>query len=377
MKRVVLLKSHSSSQGGLEKHTSRIAKAFLDRGFPVTLLTTGKPPSSTPFPVYGANLRKWPSFIKIEQFDAFCQKWVRENGADIIFGMDRNRVQTHMRAGNGVHAAYLDSRTPVEGCFKSLLCKINPLHRKILSIEKQAFENKSLKTIFTNSHLVKEQITKYYNVDPQKIKVVHNGVEWEEMSEPFSLWQEKKSSICQVFQLNPDHFHFLFIGNGFLRKGLDRLLLALSLLDRKDVHLSVVGKDKFLEVYKTKAISLGLKNQVRFFGPVPNVNPFYQFADALAIPSFYDPFANVTVEALAMGLFVVSSKQNGGSEVITEQNGMVVDHFDIEKLIQALQQAINHKKTAESAIQIRTGVKHLDFAKQLNTLIDLSLKSVS
>ena len=64
------------------------------------------------------------------------------------------------------------------------------------------------------------------------------------------------------------------------------------------------------------AAKLNIQRRVTFFGPQKEIRPFYQFADALVIPSFYDPFANVTVEALAMGLFVVSSKSNGGHEIL-------------------------------------------------------------
>ncbi len=57
------------------------------------------------------------------------------------------------------------------------------------------------------------------------------------------------------------------------------------------------------------------------------MRPFYQLADALAIPSFYDPFANVTVEALAMGLFVVSSRSNGGFEILDPSKGIIIENL--------------------------------------------------
>lgn len=374
MKRVVLLKSRSTSQGGLEKHAKRIADAFVKKGASVTLLTTGTPPVASSIPVYAAKTSLWPSFLRMEQFDTFCQSWVKEHGAEIVFGMDRNRSQTHIRAGNGVHAAFLESRLFTEGKFKSLLCKINPLHRKILELEKAAFESKELKTLFTNSHLVKHQVLQYYNVDPAKIEVIHNGVEWEEMKSSFETWEEKRALLCQTHNLNPNHFHLLFIGHGYLRKGLDRLLLGLSLLKNKEVHLSIIGKDKQLETYRAKVIHLGLENQVRFFGPVTDVHSFYQLADALLIPSFYDPFANVTVEALAMGLYVVSSKHNGGCEILNSSNGHIIqDLLDENEMVQVLEKTLQMRKTNKSALQIRESVKHLDFSKQLDRLTTRAL----
>ena len=73
-----------------------------------------------------------------------------------------------------------------------------------------------------------------------------------------------------------------------------------------------------MDSYRAKAVQLGSKPKSASWSAGGNP-PFYQMADALVIPSFYDPFANVTVEALAMGLFVLSSKHNGGPEILTKK----------------------------------------------------------
>lgn len=355
MKHVVLLKSKGS--GGLEKYASRVEKAFVEKGARVTVLSPTK--------------MIWPGFIRLELFDRYVQNWLKENQADVVFGMDRNRFQTHIRAGNGVHAAYLKSRLEVEGRLKRLSCWINPLHRKILEIEKCAFEWNGLRKVFTNSQMVKDQILENYSMEPGKVQVVHNGVEWHEMQSDFDEWEEGRSLGLKKFGLDPDRFYFLFIGHGYLRKGLDRLLIGLSQMKRKDVSLLVVGKDKQIDLYRAKAEQLGLKDRVHFFGPSREVSLFYQIADALVIPSFYDPFANVTVEALAMGLFVVSSRTNGGCEILTPENGTVIeDLFDNNAMIQALEIALMRCKTKESAGRMRESVRNLDFSKQMRALVE-------
>jgi len=380
VEKVVLLKSGVKNAGGLEKTASRIAAGFQEYGANVSILTTTtrrNPPfgrTSNSIALHALKTPAWPSFIRIQQFDKQVQRWLQDNPADIVFGMDRNKHQTHIRAGNGVHAAYLKSRIATEGRFKYNVCLFNPLHRKILQIEKEAFENPKLKKIFTNSHMVKREILEHYAVNSAKISVIHNGVEWEEMREDFTSWPEQKRAFCQLFNLDPDHLHLLFIGNGYLRKGLTPLLTALSRLQRKDVHLSIVGKDRHQDRYEALANMLGLRSQVRFFGSQTNVRPFYQIADVLAIPSFYDPFANVTVEALAMGLFILSSKTNGGSEILTPQTGAIIDELhSIESVVASLEQALLHRKTKESAMIQRSAIEHLDYGKQIKQLIESCL----
>ncbi len=372
LKHVVLLKSRAQNNGGLEKYASRIAQEFANRGAKISILTTGKTQSS-PSPLisfYPFVTIAWPSFLKMEQFDRSVQRWILDQKPDLVFGMDRNRFQTHYRAGNGVHISYLKSRILTEGKLKHWMCLLNPMHRKILELEKAAFENPRLEKLFANSHMVKNELLEHYRIDPKKIEVIHNGVEWKEMEGAFSDHPNAKLRAAGKLHLDPNCFHFLFIGNGYLRKGLAVLLEALARIKTKEFHLSVVGKDNKIEYFQAKAIQLGLKNKVHFFGPREDMTPFYQLSDVLVIPSFYDPFANVTIEALAMGLFILSSKYNGGHEILTAQNGIVVeDLLAIDSLASALDTCLKHPKTKTSAKEIRGSVEHLDFSKQLDKLI--------
>ncbi|MBI3212037.1 MAG: glycosyltransferase family 4 protein [Simkania negevensis] len=256
--------------------------------------------------------------------------------------------------------------------------RFNPLHQKILEIEKIAFEDPKLRLLFTNSHMVKGEIIRYYNTPPEKIQVIHNGVEWKEMETDFSTWLEKKQIICAKLGLDPSCYHFLFVGNGYKRKGLFLLLNALAHLPFKEFHLTVVGKDNNMQEFINIAEKLGLKNQVSFFGERSNIRPFYQYCDCLIIPSLYDPFANVTIEALAMGLFVVSSKSNGGYEVLTKENGAIIeDLFALDSLKETLLSAIEHPKTWIRSQNIRNSIKYLDYPHPLKTLIDATLGSTS
>ena len=373
-KQVVLLKSQVAQQGGLEKYASRIAHGFIDRGMNVSILTTDNSKNSPEVDVHSIKTCRWPAFWRMEQFDRFVQQYLKDHPTDLVFGMDRNRYQTHYRAGNGVHAAFLKSRRYTDGVFKQISFRFNPLHRKILELEKAAFENPTLEKLFANSQMVRREILEYYRTDPSKIQVIHNGVEWHEMENDFSQWSQIKNRLAREKGLDPSQFHFLFIGNGYLRKGLKQLMQALSHLKTTDFHLSVIGKDSSLKDYQRLAYSLHLENHISFFGPQKEIRPFYQIADALVIPSFYDPFANVTVEALAMGLYVVSSKSNGGHEVLSHENGEVISNLlDIDSVADSVSHAMDHPKTNTSANQIRASVKHLDFSNQMQQLIDACL----
>jgi len=370
---VTILKSQLDRKGGLEKYTWEIAKTFCQSGSNVTLLTSGD--VKAPFSSDRLNIVSFPidslfSYLNVRRFDQSCQRFLKDHPTPIVFGLDRNSEQSHIRAGNGVHAAYLRHRAKKEGALKALSFKINPLHRSLLAIEKKSFESRKLRTLFTNSHMVKNEVLEIYNIPAEKIEVVHNGVEWFQMLADFEQWQEKREELIAELSLDPQAYQLLFIGHNYQRKGLENLLKGMSLIKTTPMQLCVIGKEKKISYFKQMAQHLGLEKSVRFLGQRSDIRRFYQMADALAIPSSYDPFANVTVEALAMGLYVISSKTNGGHEVLRPYSGTTIDHLDDPHSVAlAIQRAVGTFKSVSSSTQIRASVEHLDFPNQLNRII--------
>jgi UDP-glucose:(heptosyl)LPS alpha-1,3-glucosyltransferase len=370
---IIFLKNHlGGKEGGLEKQTRHLLDAFTKKGCEVSLLT-GSP---GPFP-YPATTTPMPSFLsahKILAFDRFCKKALSRTSYDIIFGLDRNSFQTHLRAGNGVHRASLEIRKRHEGFIKRNTFALNPLHQLILGIEKKAFENPALQKVFTNSAMVKNQILEHYHIEEKKILVVHNGVEWNEKQKPFENWKKGRQELIEKWDLPKDVFHFLFVGHDFKRKGLKDLLYALSCVKNPDFFLSIIGNDKHEKFYKILARRLGLSDKVRFFGKQHDVTGFYQLADSLVIPSHYDPFANVTIEALASGVFVITSRYNGAHEILQDLTGKVLaDTANKESFAAVLDAAMLQPKTEATASFIRNSVSHLDFSFQLPKIIEASL----
>lgn len=364
---IIFLKSLLGARGGLEKYTLRLAKAFAEKGLKVAIYTTSSKkrplPKEADIDIFSLYEEGFFSFLNVLKFNKAVNKMLKLHPSKIVFGLDRNTFQTHYRAGNGVHAAYLERRKQTEGFFKKISFFLNPLHKIILKFEKKTFEDPRIQTIFTNSNLVKEEILYYYNVKPERISVVHNGVEWNELKDHFDQ---------QSFNLK-DPIKLLFVGHGYKRKGLDLLLLALSKL-KKDFSLSIVGKDKKINEYKNLTKKLNISDKVTFFGQQKDIIPFYQKHDALVFPTTYDPFANVTLEALAMGLYVLTSTNNGASEILPKESGIIVKNiYDQQELINSLEKLCEQRKTKSSAEAIRQSVAHLEFENQLNKIINITL----
>jgi len=373
---VVLLKPGAKRGGGLEKATKLIATAFQKRGKTVTLLTSGEVES----PIEGITTESISplssfSLKNLVGFEWAAQKWLKKHPSPVVFGFDRHMFQTHLRAGNGVHAAFLDRRKKMEGFFKRLSFQLNPYHQLLLRVEQKGFEHPDLQRLFVNSDMVKREILHYYDVNPKKISLVPNGIDWEGLATPFQQGFHQASSLKKCFGLPESPLQILFIGHGFRRKGLKELLQALALLKKEDWHLSVVGRDREKGTYLHLTHQLGIEGRVTFFGVQKDATPFYQMADLVVVPSHYDPFANVTLEALGMGVPVVSSKENGGHEILKEPYGFTIPSMgDLSSFAETLKTAFSHgKKSYQLASQTRASVACFDLRHTVDRIVEETL----
>jgi UDP-glucose:(heptosyl)LPS alpha-1,3-glucosyltransferase len=233
--------------------------------------------------------------------------------------------------------------------------------------EHMTFERNPKTVIICNSHLVKQEILHFYPRTRQdRLIVVHNGVEWNEYEEPF----QQKLLAPKSLSSPP---HLLFIGHEWKRKGLDRLLEALSFLKNENFLLTVVGKEKHPEYFFDLAKKFHIQEKTRFYPTGQKSLPFYQTSQIAILPSRYDPFANVTLEAMAMGLYVITTTANGGSEaIINHLNGIIVDEYaPPSELAEAIRAAFFVATDSSRPETIRHSVRHYDFSLKLQQIISL------
>lgn len=121
----------------------------------------------------------------------------------------------------------------------------------------------------------------------------------------------------ETLRLAENTFVLLLVGNDWKKKGLDALLASLPYLRDLDVVLLVVGRDES-SPYKVLAQQYGVEAMVKFLAPRPDVVFYYSAADVNVGPSLEDTFALPTAEAMACALPVITSLENGTSEIIVD-----------------------------------------------------------
>jgi len=127
---------------------------------------------------------------------------------------------------------------------------------------------------------------------------------------------------------------FAVVAQDFGRKGVATAIAALAQLPRTGAapfdapRLVVAGGDR-AGSYQGVARRLGIADRVIFTGTLPDVRPLYRAAQALLLPTHSDPCSLVVLEALAMGVPVITTRCNGASEIMTDgTHGYILDDPD-------------------------------------------------
>ncbi len=154
------------------------------------------------------------------------------------------------------------------------------------------------------------------------IPVVYNGID-PTLFNPEARWQRRTGARSQLGL--DSEFALLLIGNDWKKKGLRCLLEAMARISDRLLVLLVVGRDD-RAAFDPILLRLGVEGQVRFLKPSPDVLQFYAAADLYVGPSLDDSFAIPPLEAMACGLPVIVSRQNGTFEVLTDgHDGFILE----------------------------------------------------
>jgi UDP-glucose:(heptosyl)LPS alpha-1,3-glucosyltransferase len=260
-----------------------------------------------------------PGFVQILTFARNTHRMIQQEHYDIIHSFERTFCQDVYGAGDGCHREWLERRSRGETIFKRSTYLVNPLHLAILSVEKKIYRDPRLKLVIANSQRVKNEIVHHYNFPPEKIHVQYHGI-----ASSF-LDAGRSMELPPPFMVEEDEKMILFLGSGFERKNLATAIKALALIYDPRVRLWVVGRNA-CGPYRRLARKLGIEQRVVFAGPQVDPIPFYARAHAFVLPSIYEPFGLVCLEALVFRLPVVTSRVCGFSELIREgENGFVIE----------------------------------------------------
>lgn len=209
---------------------------------------------------------------------------------------------------------------------------------------KKSFKRADL--IFAVSEYTKYDLVKTFNVNPEKIKVVHPGVDHKIFNT--ELDQRLKHKVRQKYNL-PEQY-LLTISAIEPRKNLSGLIEAFERIADPEIRLVIAGRLGWL--YKeilAKVNNSSKKDKIKMLGYVEEQDKPYLIAQAemLCYPSFYEGFGFQPLEAMACGVPVISSARTSMPEVCGNA-ALLVEPYHLEDLVLAINSLLADRQLRET-----------------------------
>ena len=336
MKIALVILHADPARGGSERYTIDLAAGLRGRGHEVTLIASsfaGEPGVLLPLG-WGTRRRKYLRFL--HELD----RHLAENRYDIVHAMlpVRRCDVYHPHAGiaaEAVVSGHLKHHGAVAQTAAMLANRTNLKRRTFAAVERDLLTGANPPIVLCLSNYVMRDVTAHYPLKADRMVRLFNAVDLQKFDP--TKRPEARAEIRQRFGLEPDQPVALMIAQDFARKGLREALLAMAELKDERLKMLVVGKED-PAVYRKFAHLLGIETQVIFCGSTTDPCAFYRAGDFFVLPTRHDPCSLVVLEALAMGLPVISTAFNGACEIMTDgRHGFVLpDPSDVAALSAAM-----------------------------------------
>lgn len=306
MKEIVFIRFKNTQVGGAEKYLTRLISALKSQKSRV--FSTGDYGEDST--ILAKIPRFLPSFLRFLFFLFAYENFRKKNPNYLYFSLERVLHCDIYRAGDGIHRQWLGikNNTPL----KKLKSYFNPMNPIYTFIEPKLFHN--AKAIIANSQMIKNSLINTFNLSKEKIYVIYNGIPI-----PQSInKQAAKANLAKNFPFLANKPLILFVGSGYERKGVKQALLMLAAIPHKNWHFLIIGKEKKLAAYQKLAESLKIAENVLFLGPRDDAPKFYEASDIFLFPTIYEPCSNATLEAASYQNAIITTKQNGASELFLQ-----------------------------------------------------------
>ncbi len=282
---------------------------------------------------------------------------------DVVHSFSRTRHQHLYRAGGGSHADYLRRS---HGAFGRVTRQLSPRHRVLLGIERRVFADPQQR-IQCSSHLVADALAATEGVARDRILLLPTGVDAARFGAKRNRQAGERLRAREDSPSSASAPLWLFPGSGWRRKGLDRVLAALAHEKARQHRVWIVGRDD-PQPWQRRAAQLGVADRVRFLGQRRDLEVLYHAVDAMLLPTRYDPFANVTLEAAAAGLPIVTSATNGAAEWLGDDICVVGRADERDALATALSQFESPERRRAAGKNLARRARELGWDRHIETL---------
>jgi glycosyltransferase involved in cell wall biosynthesis len=240
-------------------------------------------------------------------------------GAILLYG--RSKLRWIAREGNNTIAVIHDE------------LKSNAARRVVTEFTARVYG--AADRLLTICHEMEADLTRELRLEPSQLRTIHNAVDLAEIEELAA-----KSPPPELTLADP---YLIAVGRLERQKGIDVLLRAFAYSAHRASHrVLLVGRGSHEQQLRELAAELGIASRVTFAGWHDNPWSLMRRASLFVLPSRWEGFGNVVIEALASGCpVVVSDCRYGPKEIVRDGvDGLVVPVDDVTATVQAIDRVL-------------------------------------
>jgi len=347
MKVAIITERADIALGGAERSVFELADALSECGLQINILAaTGQPAGKNTHILFENSAAKRTCYFK---FAKALKKHLAENRYDIVHSvLPFDFADIYQPRGGTYPESILRNIASYQNKFiesyKRITACVNLRRTILLQAEKKLCLAAEGPVIVAISQYVAGQFRRHYNTNSNRLLVIPNGVKMPERCDTAEIGKLRAQLLAQFGVTEKDEpVFFLFAANNFRLKGLTPLIKAMYLAgtNRKtnSAYLIVAGRDK-QDKYLNLAMNLNIHKRIIFLGKAEHIQNLLLAVDVAVLPTFYDPASRFTLEAIAAGRPVITTKFNGATDLFVDnRHGRIIDS---PENIVALTEAICH-----------------------------------
>lgn len=305
--------------GGIQRDLMKLARECLDRGHAVRVYVGqwDAPPPVENLEVVVVPMTGFANHTRYARFAAWVREHVQSHPVDLLVGMNKMPGLDVYYAGDSCYAE--KARTQ-----RSALYRLLPRYRHFVRFEKLVFQAGAETEILTISDNEVPFFRKHYATPQQRFHPLPPGIDRDRAASADA--HRVRAEFRRELAISDAEQMLLFVGSGFIKKGLDRVLLAVKALPATlaaSTRLIVVGNDN-PEPFRRMALRLGIAPQVQIFAGRDDIPRLMQSADALLLPAYDETAGMVILEAMIAGLPALVTENCGYARYLADaQAGLI------------------------------------------------------
>ncbi len=335
-------------EGGLARHVRKLAEALVRRGVGVDVLTRGVGPGAGPdgseleelggVRVHRVREPSWPR--DLDRFVAWVERMnedmlaagealAQEHSYDLVHGHDWLVAHAAASLADRLEVPYVTTIHATEhGRHQGWVADEPQSH--IHAVERWMAQRAD--AVIVCSYYMRGHVADIFDIDERRVAVIPNGVDPSELQPTGDL-----DALRHEFA-SPQEKLVLLVGRLVYEKGFQLALDALPdlILRLGNVRFLVAGSGTHEAELKAQAERLGLDAHGTFLGWIGDdvLHSLYRIADLCVVPSIYEPFGLVALEAMASGCPCIVADTGGLREVVPvgERVGLRFNGGDAEHL---------------------------------------------